>query len=273
MLEKVYVPLDGSEVADAALVPGAELARRAGARLVLLAARWPGARESTMRSYLDAHVAFLGAPVESWVVTDTEPADAIAAAGAEAGALVCMATRGRGAFRAALLGSVAEAVVRTAQGPLVLVGPSFDRGWTLAERPAILVGTDGSDRARAAALAATDVAGAIDARIDLVCVLDPVDEARAGIARRSTKDVARLADLADELRARGADVSARPLDGFDPASVLQLHARDRASSLVAVGTHGRSGVSRAALGSVAFKVVRHSRLPVLVTGPEWIERR
>ena len=126
MVKTVYVPLDGSDVADAAIRPGVQLALRTGANLVLMAARWPGARESMMRSYLDAHVAFLDGPIDSWVIVDKEPADAIAEVSAEPGALVCMATHGRGALRATVLGSVAEAVVRSSTGTLVLVGPHVE---------------------------------------------------------------------------------------------------------------------------------------------------
>jgi nucleotide-binding universal stress UspA family protein len=273
MIKKVFVPLDGSEVADSAIQPGVQLALRAGAPLVLLAARWPGARESTMRSFLDAHVAFLDDPVEAWVISDKDPIDAITEITAEPGSLVCMATRGRGSLRAALLGSVAEAVVRTSRGTLALVGPNVDRGWTLPEHPSILVGVDGPDGARAAALAAADVAEALAARVDLVHVCDPVDTDRRTPSRREERGIARLADLEDELRARGVDVTAQPLDGFDAATLLQLYARERASSLLALSSHSRSGVSRMALGSVAFKVVRHTSLPVLLTGPEWVEQR
>ena len=149
MIKKVYVPLDGSQIADAAIQPGMQLARRASAPLVLMAARWPDARDTTMRSYLDAHVAFLDAPVESWVISDHGPVEAIVEAAAEPGALVCMATHGRGALRAAVLGSVAQSVVREANGPLVLVGPEVDAEWVLADRASIMVGTDGSDAAQA----------------------------------------------------------------------------------------------------------------------------
>ena len=152
MIEKVYVPLDGSQIADAAIQPGMQLARRARAPLVLMAARWPDARDTTMRSYLDAHVAFLDGPVESWVISDHGAVEAIVEAAAEPGALVCMATHdGRGALRAAVLGSVAQAVVREASDPLVLVGPEVDAEWVLADRASIMVGTDGSDGGRRAA--------------------------------------------------------------------------------------------------------------------------
>jgi nucleotide-binding universal stress UspA family protein len=271
MIKKVYVPLDGSEVADAAVRPGAELALRAGVPVVLVAARWPNARESTMQSYLDAHVAFLDGPVESWVIVDQEPADAIIGLAGESGAAVCMSTHGRGAFRATLLGSVAEAVVRSASGALLLVGPGASSGWTIADRPSILVGVDGSTAARKAALAACGLAGAIDASVELTHVFDPIYDQRRHVPTNIARTLSAVAGLADEIEERGIEVEATPVEGFDPSPLLIRRQRDRGHSFLAVGSHGRTGIARFALGSVSSAVVRHSPVPVLVTGPQWSE--
>jgi nucleotide-binding universal stress UspA family protein len=269
MIKKVYVPLDGSQIADAAIQPGVQLARRAGAPLVLMAARWPDARDTMMRSYLDAHVAFLGGPVESWVISDHGPVEAIVEAAAEPGALVCMATHGRGALRAAVLGSVARAVVREARSSLVLVGPKVDGGWLLADRASIMVGTDGSDGALAAAFAAAGIARAIEASVELALVIPPVDNVRRGLPRRDRRAIADLAALRDAVRERGVHVDAWPLHGFNAASELVNRVRERGSSLIGVGSHGRSGVPRIVLGSVSEAVVRNASVPVIIAGPRW----
>jgi nucleotide-binding universal stress UspA family protein len=271
MIERVYVPLDGSQIADAAIQPGLRIARRAGVPLVLIAARWPDARDATMRSYLDAHVAFLDGSVESWVTSDDGPVEAIVEAAARPGALVCMATHGRGALRAAVLGSVAQAVVRESSGPLVLVGPRIDEDWALADEASIMVGTDGSDGARAGAFAAAGIARAIDASIELVLVMRPLDDPRRGRSGRDRRAIAELASLRDEVHRRGIHVGAVPLDGFNAASVLVNRARERGSSLIGVGSRGRSGVSRIALGSISAAVVRNATVPVVVAGPRWAD--
>jgi nucleotide-binding universal stress UspA family protein len=49
-----------------------------------------------------------------------------------------------------------------------------------------------------------------------------------------------------------------------PASGILQFAEDRHADLIAIGTHGRGGLSRAVLGSVADKVVRGAHCPVLV---------
>ena len=57
------------------------------------------------------------------------------------------------------------------------------------------------------------------------------------------------------------------------ASVLVNRARERGGSLIDVGSHGRSGVPRIALGSVAVAIVRNASAPVLVAGPRWVDAR
>src|SRR6476661_2224975 len=153
-MKKVFVPLDGSERAEAALGAAVPLATRLGAELVLLSARWPDGGIGTTRTYLDARAASLDGPARSFLVLDRDPAAAIALAANERDAVVCMATRGRGDLRQAVLGSVAEEVIRVSTTPLVLVGPRFQSTWELGETPIVLAGLDGSDPSRAAALAA-----------------------------------------------------------------------------------------------------------------------
>jgi len=73
-----------------------------------------------------------------------------------------------------------------------------------------------------------------------------------------------LDDKARELRAQGlADVSTFSSAGFAAEKIIDL-ARQRKDSLVAMCTHGRSGVNRWVMGSVTDRVVRHGGDPVLI---------
>lgn len=54
----------------------------------------------------------------------------------------------------------------------------------------------------------------------------------------------------------------------EPSSVLLDAARDRHADLLVLGTHGRRGISRMVMGSVAEKIVRQSSIPVLTVGPK-----
>ncbi|HEX7900869.1 MAG TPA: universal stress protein, partial [Planctomycetota bacterium] len=72
-----------------------------------------------------------------------------------------------------------------------------------------------------------------------------------------------LHDLARRFAGRGAKVHARLVAGPPAEAILQA-ADDEESTLIAMATHGRTGLARFALGSVAEKVLRASRVPVLV---------
>lgn len=84
---------------------------------------------------------------------------------------------------------------------------------------------------------------------------------------RSELDRRMRALVPDTARARGVELSVEVLEGFDPASQIAAAAQRAHADLVCLSTHGRSGLSRALLGSVAHGVVRHSSVPVLIVPP------
>ena len=80
------------------------------------------------------------------------------------------------------------------------------------------------------------------------------------LARRSARK--RLAALLTRARRQGLRAHAVFVEGLPAEEILRATRRARAD-LVVMGTHGRSGVSRLFMGSVAERVVRESRVPVL----------
>ena len=269
-MKTVFVPLDGSERAEAALGAAVPLATRLGAELVLLSARWPNVAIETTRDYLDVQAASLDRPARTLLVLDRDPADAIALAANEHDAIVCMATRGRGAMRQAVLGSVAEEVVRRSATPLMMVGPRFESTWKLGDTPMVLAGLHGSDRSPAAALAAGCLAREIRARVRVVEVLRPSDIVALGEV--PTSPVELLEEVVGQLEAGGVAAEYAVIDGFDPADALVRDAGERHAAFIALASHGRSGLARTALGSVSMRTVRQASCPVLVAGPKSWER-
>lgn len=75
-----------------------------------------------------------------------------------------------------------------------------------------------------------------------------------------------LADLAKTMRRGGVRVSTRLVSGTPARGIVDVARRGHADLLV-LGTHGRTGVRRFLLGSVAERVVRTARCPVLTVGP------
>jgi len=76
-----------------------------------------------------------------------------------------------------------------------------------------------------------------------------------------------LAEIAESLKKEGMTVSIDVSRG-DPAEEIMTYAKLKKADLIIMSTHGRSGVSRWAFGSVADRVVRHSVIPVLIAVPK-----
>jgi nucleotide-binding universal stress UspA family protein len=119
----------------------------------------------------------------------------------------------------------------------------------------ILIATDFSDSAEAALGVAVQYARALHARLHLLHIFS-----------EGEIEVTRL--LADMAAQAGADVPMTVAGaGGDPAAEILRYAERQPIDLIVVGTHGLTGVSRLLLGSVAERVVRGARCPVLVVPP------
>ena len=135
-----------------------------------------------------------------------------------------------------------------------------------------VVPLDGSPVAEAIIPFVLEIAGPLDLEIALVRVLQPVPpQVIEGSRHVVVEDVeARqldaqeyLAPLAAELRAKGIRAQTHVRRG-DPTAEIVGCAREIGADLVAMTTHGRSGLGRLVFGSVAEAVLRHSHLPVFL---------
>jgi nucleotide-binding universal stress UspA family protein len=89
--------------------------------------------------------------------------------------------------------------------------------------------------------------------------VDPT-EAQVEVVREAEEY---LKGLEDHLRAKGLDVDTHVRYGNDAEEILE-HAAQKEIDLIAMSTHGRNGVKRFLLGSVAEKVLRHAPKPVFL---------
>lgn len=136
----------------------------------------------------------------------------------------------------------------------------------------ILVPLDGSSQSWDAFEFA--VAEFSDAAVTVLHAIDPVEggyAVRAGIPRTSEEWYEEAKANAEELfeeareRAEGSDVTVESaVEVGRPSRVIVDRAEDDAFDQIVLGSHGRSGVSRILLGSVAETVVRRSTVPVTV---------
>ncbi len=254
------VPLDGSDFAARAIPIAAELAARFEADMVLATVPTTldaEARATRPRWLDDAASAVRTARIEVAVVDADDPAAGVIDLLRDRGdAGLVMATHGRGVLGTAALGGVAQEIVRSAGVPVLLLGRACDEhhGW----RGPVLVCHDGSAAASAALAPAQVWAAALGVPIEVVHVFHPLD---VSIAEASAAAI-------DATRAvLGPDVHSHVLRSYRPADAIHDVAEEVGASLVVMSTHGRTGVARVALGSVAMAVVRTSLCPVLVNRP------
>jgi nucleotide-binding universal stress UspA family protein len=175
--------------------------------------------------------------------------------------LVCMGTRGHRGIGELLLGSVAHHVVAHASVPVLLVGPKVKEVPDTVRR--LVACVDGSPQAQAALTVADRLRRRLGAELFLVEVVDP-DIGSPGDTFDSV-EVSRIAHQVD--RGPHADVDFDVLHGPHPAAAIVDYTKGIDATVLVVGTHGRTGVRSALLGSVAQAVVAASPLPTLVVPP------
>lgn len=294
-LRRIVVGVDFSPGSAVAVDRAAELAELHGAELVLVhagaiadAPAVPPAMQPTVDSYLavladeqasdrarlDALQAQLAAAgvKATHVVVDRHADDALVETATELAAdLVITGTREHSGPRRWFLGSVAEKVARAAPCSVLCArGGDPDRGFSR-----IVVGTDHSEGAALALARAVDVAER-GATIELVhcfqlglwagdgvpstALVEEYRELRAELHRDAdARGQAAIAPFA------GADVRFHvQLRENDPRDALREVAGELSADLIVVGSHGRRGLQRWLLGSVAESVIGDSPCSVMV---------
>jgi nucleotide-binding universal stress UspA family protein len=302
MVSSILVPLDGSRFGEHALPYALTITRRTGARVEVVCVHVPppplpsdtllppeDALDAEFRmqelDYLDGVVPKLsaaGMQATSSLLDGRTVVEALAEHAAVSGAdLVVMTTHGRGPLSRFWLGSVADALMRRLTAPLLLIRPREDDAPSLAAAlplRRVLVPLDGSEEAEAVLQPAADLAGA-DAEYTLFRVVDPLPvvglDAPLYSPRGDGPPSRRLQIAAEEarayldgparrLRGRGARVETRTAVDPSPGAAILYGAAAAKCDLIALATHGRGGLARLLLGSVADKVVRGAAVPVLV---------
>lgn len=296
MYSKILVPLDGSKTAEKVLPYARHLAGKFKIPVELLAvldiaemathisaekARHldtmieDGMRAST--TYLrGVATTFPEGNVTCTVAKDRAEEAIIGKADADGGTLIAMATHGRSGVDRFLLGSVAEKVLRGSTNPLVLVRAK-EEAKTSGEAPfkSIIVPLDGSELAESVIPLAATMAKQLDLEVVLFRAYHiPYNAYGGGDGHMVNYDelIGSVRDEANEYLDKQvaevnklgvAKVSALSKEGFAGDQIIAL-GHKTPEGLIAMCSHGRSGVKRWVLGSVTENVVRHSAAPVLV---------
>jgi nucleotide-binding universal stress UspA family protein len=181
--------------------------------------------------------------------------------------LVVAGTRGRRGLQRLLIGSVAEEVLRTAPCPVLTVRGEADNAPAWAVRN-ILVPVDFSDASLEALRHAKELALTYGAQITLLHAVEeviypsaygvePANLPGPQVIERVEESLAELART--EIGYEHVTVEAKV--GYAPSTILD-HAETNEVDLVVIATHGRTGLERMLLGSVAERVLRRAPAPV-----------
>lgn len=305
MVHSILVPLDGSPFAEHALPVACQIARRSGATIRLAHVHVPILNvalgpwqmggvpildeqiDAQIRDYEQQYLAtlcqryaadgiditceLLHGPIVAVLEEHAAEIDAD---------LVIMTTHGHGSFSRVWLGSVADAFIRHSTTPTLLLRPDeeqpIDQTWTIERMLIPLDGSALSERILAPACRLGDLLGVAYRLLMVITPLateveraTPENSPLEDPATRSKHDMAQtyLDQIAADLRAQGRTVDTQVVVGSHPAQAILDVAQREAIDLLALATHGRGGLSRLLIGSVADKVVRGAKTPVLLVHP------
>jgi nucleotide-binding universal stress UspA family protein len=294
MLKRILVPLDGSKLAERSLQVATSFAAKTGAELRLLtvhiplALRYgdpimiPGdpldrdverhereyveslATEVRKRSGTEVGAAVLGmryslpATIVSWA--RTQRADCIV-----------MSTHGELGPGAPWLGSVADGVLRTSELPVLLVPPEFQVPPAGLSPDEIVVPLDGSALSERILGLASSLATKLGAPVTLVRVVPKYAEPGMSELLRLAREY--LGGAETRASKLGAKVSSRAVVSNHAAKAILEFADSSPGRMVVMTTRGRGGLRRLLLGSVADKVARGSRKPVILVQPPRVPKR
>jgi nucleotide-binding universal stress UspA family protein len=289
MYERILVSLDGSNAGEMVLPYAAEIAAKTGIELILVTVSELTAdvRDHLYRFYLERIAEQVEQQLEHWGAKGAARVRSEILAGSPASkilryadernvSLIAMASRGRSGQGPWLLGNIAAKVLRATGKPVLLVRTPVDAA-SLQQRSLvkrILVPLDGSKVGEAALPYAVGLAQELGAELVLYQVLKHIVLVAAEGAtmssamyeeeekHRRASAMAYLEGVRKGVREKGLSISSA-LGSGPPADQIIDYAEANAIDLIAMSTHGRSGITRWVFGSVTDKVLHAGNTVVL----------
>jgi nucleotide-binding universal stress UspA family protein len=301
MFRTVLGPLDGSPFAEQALPHALGIVRRAGATLDLVhvhvlygseehvVARYRCSYDPEIdEKYREQEQLYLEGTAKWLATVSPVPWTAAVVSGLDADGilqrvqdgkadLIVMTTHGRGPLGRFFLGGVADELIRQAAVPVLLVRPRDPTPGIVPEPllEHVLIPLDGSPLAERVLEPALDLVRLWEGRCTLLRVIEASppsiagrpNQLRAPEEERKAEARAYLEKIAERLLDEGISVQTRVVVAPHAAPVILEEAQTQRCDFIALATHGRGGLRRMLLGSIADKVIRGSSTPVLVYRP------
>jgi nucleotide-binding universal stress UspA family protein len=297
-MKRILIPLDGSELSDRVLLNVRRFLLGLDSAMVVLlrviepmrpssAAREerPDTRRSpahislrkeSARRHLEPICAALreeGVEASAQVLMGDAADVILRRAESERPDLVAMATHGRSGISRWIRGSVAERVLRRCPVPLLLYNPDEAEGHAQGiQIRRILVPLDGSKHSASVVPLVESFATRYGSSVELMRVIQPpplpaAEFPSSVVVPLTLTDKEALASLdphATRLRDAGLEVSVSTPLALSPARAILEAVEANDVDLIAMTTHGSTGIDRWLLGSVAELVARHSPCPLLI---------
>ena len=288
MYEKILVPLDGSSEAEIVLPYVEGIGAKFGAEIILVSVLEPGEgeRDQLYRYYLERIAKQLQRQLKNWdpktgVVVRSEalmgrPGNEIMRYADENDvSLITLASYGRSGRSPWFLGNVAAKVLRATGKPVLLIRAAADRA-TLKRKSLmkrILVPLDGSPAGETAISYAEALGQVLGSELVLFQVVKPPvpigieaptmsNIYEEELERTRASAVVYLDRVGKKLQEKGLSTS-NAIHLGPPADQIVDYAEANAIDLIAMSTHGRSGIGRWVFGSVTDKVVHAGNTAVL----------
>lgn len=279
MYKRILVPLDGSELAERALPYAEGLAKKYESDVILLNTFLSTDRlEDSLEMYIEGkakELQSLGIKASSLHIHGNAATEIINFAEKNSIGLIVMSSHGCTGDRCWALGGIAHKVLQRSTVPTLLTRADHPDALLVdKDLRKILVALDGSQVAEAILPYAESLAKEMGSELVLLEVVEPVvlphtfdyrdrekyEQSLIAKAKRY------LNERESALRGKGVKVSSVLLRG-KPAQTILQYAEDNSVSLVALTTHGFSGIAKWAYGSVAFNVVEICPRPILLVRP------
>jgi nucleotide-binding universal stress UspA family protein len=296
MFSKIVVPVDGSAFAEAAMPMALALSEKTGAEVRLAMVNepvnlppglWAEAFVENHARYLESLIGSVSERVGadttvSSVLLEGQVAESLCGETTACGAdLIVMSTHGHGGLARVWLGSVADAVLRESPVPVLLVRPGEDdTGDPLGPDSLshIVVPLDGNPLAEAALEPALGLARLFEASVTLLKTVtypvmissylpDTVEDNEAFIRQAEEGAMAYLNAVKSRIVDGTTNIDVAVMVSQRPAAGVLHQVDEVAADFVAMASRNRHGLARAALGSIADKVIRGSKTPVLIVHP------
>jgi nucleotide-binding universal stress UspA family protein len=290
MYQRILVPLDGSQTAEIVLPYAEDIAARFSAKLVLVSVSDSGAPDSVhlYGLYLEHVKEQIQRRLKRYrtkrevklhsEVLQGKPADEILRYATDNNInLIVMANHGSSSQGPWSLGNIAGKVLWAAESPVLLIRAPANKAVARQRRlvKKILVPLDGSEPGKAAIPHAVEMARVLGASLVFLQVLEPITgwagagtsvPSRSGLGgktKRKNLALAYLNDIVKPLEKRGLKISTAVAFG-SPADQILDYAKAKSVDVIAMSTHGRSGIGRWVFGSVTGKVLHAGDAAVLV---------